>query len=99
MENFKKGIHNYLYVLTVQDKYLKIGICKDSHNINKRVRTLQTGNPHKIEVLFYEERPSAKDAEKYLHNCFSEYRVHGEWFEGITLRDIRRKLMLFHDQR
>lgn len=95
----KKGIHNLLYVLECCDeKFLKIGICKDMSILKKRVASLQTGNPFKINVLHAEERLSAKDAEKYLHQCFSNHAMVGEWFQDITLHDIRVKLMLFHDQ-
>ncbi len=94
----KKGIHDLLYVLECCDsKYIKIGICKEG-TLARRVSSLQTGNPFKINVVHSEVRLSAKDAEKYLHQCFSEKRAMGEWFEGITLYDIRVKLMLFHDQ-
>lgn len=95
----KKGIHNLLYVLECCDgEYKKIGICKDESILKKRLSSLQTGNPFKIDVIHYEYRISAKDAEKYLHQCFSESRVNGEWFKDISLHDIRVKLMLFHDQ-
>lgn len=95
----KPGIHNLLYVLECDDEqYIKIGICKDISVLKKRIATLQTGNPKKINLVYSEERLSAKNAEKYLHQCFDEHRREGEWFEGITLMDIRRKLMLFHDQ-
>lgn len=94
----KKGIHDLLYVLSCcEGKYLKIGICKKG-TLDRRVATLQTGNPCRISVEFSEERLSAKDAEQYLHQCFSEKRYLGEWFTDITLHEIRVKLMLFHDQ-
>lgn len=88
---------NYLYVLGTEDGYIKIGITNDE-NINNRVRNLQVGNPKKINVLFFEERPAAEKAEKYLHKEFRKYRQTGEWFHGITLFQIRSKLMMFHDQ-
>lgn len=95
----KPGIHNLLYVLECSNfEYIKIGICKDETLLTKRVKSLQTGNPLKINVVYAEERRSAKNAEKYLHQCFDECRLEGEWFSGITLNDVRRKLMLFHDQ-
>lgn len=97
--SMKPGIHNLLYVLECNDEqFIKIGICKDGEQLEKRLKGLQTGNPYKINVLYSEERRSAKNAEKYLHQCFDENRLMGEWFEGITLLDIRRKLMLFLDQ-
>lgn len=94
-----RGRHNLLYVLECDNgQYVKIGICTDDKVLGKRIKTLQTGNPKKINLLYAEERLSAKNAEKYLHQCFDEFRLEGEWFEGITLHDIRKKLMLFHEQ-
>lgn len=91
--------YNVLYVVSCMDgKYKKIGVCK-SNNFEKRLKSLQTGNPHKIEVEWVEERTEANKAETYLHRCFMENKTTGEWFEDIELNDIRRKLMLFFDQR
>lgn len=95
----KKGKRNLLYVLECDNlEYMKIGICTSEDVLERRIKTLQTGNPKKINLVHAEERISAKDAEIYLHQCFDEYRQEGEWFKGITLHDIRVKLMLFHDQ-
>ena len=66
----KPGIHNLLYVLECDNgKYVKIGICKNEKILHKRIATLQTGNPKKINLVYSEERLSAKNAEKYLHQC------------------------------
>jgi hypothetical protein len=91
--------YNVLYVVSCFDgKYHKIGVCKEN-NFNRRLKSLQTGNPHKIQVEWVEERTEANKAESYLHGCFAEKRTNGEWFEDITVNDIRKKLMLFLDQR
>jgi len=95
----RKFTYNVLYILSCQDKkYHKIGVCKND-NLDKRIKSLQTGNPNKINVEWVEERTEANKAEKYLHNCFSENRAEGEWFVDVDVNDIRRKLMLFLDQR
>lgn len=88
---------DYLYVLQCEGGYLKIGVT-NHNNIDKRIKQLQTGNPKKIEVVWFEERPYAQRAEKYLHTAFKDKCTHGEWFEGITLNEIRSKLMMYHDQ-
>lgn len=94
-----KSNYNTLYILSCHDgKFVKIGICKEN-NIQRRIKNLQTGNPYPIKIEWVEEREVSNKAEKYLHQCFSDKRVHGEWFEGLTVRDIRAKLMMFHDQK
>ena len=45
----------------------------------KRVKTMQTGCPHKLSII--EEAFGDMDKEKFLHNTFSEQRKQGEWFE------------------
>ena len=62
---------NYLYVLGTEVGHVKIGIT-DNPDINSRVKSLQTGNAHKLEVLFVEERLDAQKAETYLHRVFHE---------------------------
>lgn len=88
----KKSTH--LYVLSC-DGLLKIGVTND---IDKRVKTLQTGNGNPIIVEYLDERLNPEKAEKYLHRCFAKKRRKGEWFENLTLHEIRVKLMLFFDQ-
>ena len=63
----------YLMQDTTNDFY-KIGRSKEPRY---REKTLQSENPT-IELLFCFEG-SRKD-EKYLHECFKEKRIRGEWF-------------------
>jgi len=83
-----------LYVLSCND-LIKIGI---TNNIDKRVKTLQTGNPHPIIVEYVESRYKPHKAEQYLHRAFHKNRISGEWFKDITVHQIRSKLMMFLDQ-
>lgn len=92
----KKGF-NYLYVMKTDNNYYKIGVTNNP-DVNVRLRQIRTSNPNKTEVVFFEERPNAQKAERYLHKKFEKFRVHGEWFEGITLKDIRIQLLLFINQ-
>ena len=84
----------HLYVLRCGER-LKIGV---TNNIDQRIKSLQTGNPDQIILEYIEERLNPHKAEKFLHRFFQKQKVKGEWFEGITLNDIRVRLMLFHDQ-
>ncbi|TXG81253.1 MAG: GIY-YIG nuclease family protein [Spirochaetes bacterium] len=90
----KKKISTHLYVLQCGTRF-KIGV---TNNIEKRIASLQTGNPEKIELIHIEERQNPTKAERYLHRCFHKNRLKGEWFDGISLKDIRIKLLLFFDQ-
>lgn len=88
----KKSTH--LYVLSCNDLF-KIGITSD---IDKRIKSLQTGNAFEIKLEYLEERLNPEKAEKFLHKYFWKHRLKGEWFEGISIHDIRVRLMLFFDQ-
>lgn len=93
-----KGIHNVLYILSCNDKkFFKIGVCKEG-TLERRVKTLQTGNPYKITVEYHDIRHNATKAETFLHQQLSSYCESGEWFTNITLEDIRIKLFFFFDQ-
>lgn len=93
-----KGIHNVLYILSCKDKeFLKIGVCKEDA-LERRIKTLQTGNPYKIELEYFDIRSKATKAETYLHQQLSPYCTMGEWFTGLTVNQIRNKLLSFHDQ-
>lgn len=84
----------HLYVLSCGAR-LKIGVTND---IDKRIKTLSTGNPEPIKLEYIEERYLPHKAEKYLHRRFHKQRVSGEWFEGITIQQIRSCLMMFMEQ-
>jgi hypothetical protein len=90
----KPSKHTHLYVLAAGGLH-KIGV---TNNIDKRIKTLQTGNPNIITLEYLDERKNPHKAEKYLHQIFQSNRVHGEWFEGLSVDVIRRKLLLFLDQ-
>lgn len=88
----KKSTH--LYILSCDGK-MKIGV---TSNIDKRIAALQTGNSSKIYLEYIEERLNPHKAESYLHKCFSNKRLEGEWFENLTVDMIRSRLMIFFDQ-
>jgi len=61
------------------EKY-KIGIT--TGQIDKRIKTLQTGNPDEINVLKYYKSEFYRQIEKYLHKKYSHLKTSGgnEWF-------------------
>lgn len=86
-----------LYVLECDNEnFFKIGVTNSEESLIKRIKTLQTGNPFKINVKFSQFHDDALGAEKYLHSVFQKNRVMGEWFGGLTFDEIRVKLMLYH---
>lgn len=82
-----------LYVVSCNGLF-KIGVTKD---IERRIKTLQTGNAHEIKLEYIEERNQPYKIERYLHRVFDKHRIKGEWFEGISLRDIRVQILMCHD--
>jgi predicted GIY-YIG superfamily endonuclease len=69
----------YLYIIQMKGTlYYKIGV---SNNLNKRLSTLQTGNPIKLYIVrYYLIYTDANRLEKLIHNYLSEYHIHLEWF-------------------
>lgn len=89
----KKRKPLFLYVVSC-GPLLKIGV---TNNIEQRISTLQTGNPHEIILEHFEEKNQAYQIEAYLHRIFDSHKVRGEWFQGITIRDIRSKILMCHE--
>lgn len=62
--------------------FVKIGRSK---NVEKRLKTIQNGCPHKLELLriFYTPSDTADAAfETWLHNRFRNCHSRGEWFHA-----------------
>ena len=73
----------YLLMSTDSDgekELFKIGITKSS--IEKRIKTLSTGNPNKIVLINSYYSKNYKDIEKWLHSRYSLNRTisKNEWF-------------------
>lgn len=64
------------FALAGNTNRVKIG-CSD--NVLKRIRTLQTGCPDKIRVVFTIQNVHRRE-EKRLHKLFKSSRIHREWF-------------------
>ena len=82
----KKENNYVVYLIQMGDtEYYKIGITKD---LNKRLASLQTGNPLPLRVAttiqFYNELNNthyAREMEKQYHKIFDYCRANGEWFK------------------
>jgi hypothetical protein len=66
-----------LYLIKTGE-FIKIGI---SQNIEKRIKSMETDNPHKIELLFYQKIENARKIESFLHKQLKEHNVKNEWFK------------------
>lgn len=75
-----------LYLLESDCKY-KIGITTDC--VKKRIKKLQTGNPHKIQLVWEKECSNYAWMEKYWHNVLAVKRLVGEWFELTTVDVVK----------
>ena len=64
-----------VYLISHEDKYLKIGHTND---INNRFSQLQVATPIKLKMIHLIK--GDVNLEKELHNRFKELRVSGEWF-------------------
>ena len=76
---------SFIYVIGDNASPYKIGFTKDP---NKRLKSLQTGNPSKLNMLYKQEinESETKFIEKQIHNVLKRKQVSGEWFD-ITLED------------
>lgn len=57
--------------------FVKIG---RATNVENRVSSIQTGNPHKVSIEFKIQVFDSCFAEKFLHQELSSRHVNGEWF-------------------
>jgi hypothetical protein len=73
-----------LYLLECKGLY-KIGIT--TQHPKKRIKNLQTGNPHTISLVYYKTCSNYLAMEKYFHKKFSDKRLVGEWF-SLDAEDI-----------
>jgi hypothetical protein len=80
------GISDRLYIISDESQRLKIGV---TNNLEGRLRTLQTGNPEQLTIIFEEEIENPTKIERYLHRRFHKNRLKGEWFSNISVEDIR----------
>lgn len=70
----------YVYVLRCGSDHYKVGVAKD---VKKRVQSLQTSNPNKIDIVSTRLVGEANKLEKIIHDFLSDHRLGGgtEWFK------------------
>jgi hypothetical protein len=73
-----------IYFIKSNDGYIKIGFTEN--NPEQRLRALQTGNPHKLEIIY--TMSGTEDDERMLHRIFDSVRVSGEWFQGGPIMEF-----------
>lgn len=82
------------YVYFVQME--RIGPIKIGYttNITKRLCSLQTASPYKLNILCL--FPANEEIETELHSCFRDVQLEGEWFlpHPFLLKEIDNLLML-----
>ena len=76
-ENKTKTRAGYVYIIT-DGEYVKIG---QATNIEKRLASLQCGNPRKLSILQTIQTDDMNLTEHSLHWWFKDYRIQGEWFD------------------
>ena len=72
-------IKGWVYFIRSEKTHeIKIGFT--TINVEKRLKSLQTAHPYKLELLA--TTPGTTEYEKSLHDRFSSHRLKGEWFKS-----------------
>ena len=76
-----------IYFISDEKGSIKIGVASD---IEKRLSSLQTGNPNPLKVkrLIRIKGVNDYEAERALHDHFKEYQLTGEWFKEDAVKDL-----------
>jgi len=69
-----------VYLLSTSDGEYKIGI-STTKNLKKRIKTLETGNSSKIELVNTYISELSSLIERTLHREFGHKKIKGEWFD------------------
>jgi hypothetical protein len=78
---------SYIYIIGSDKPPYKIGI---SRNPERRLKNIQTGHPHKLQIWELRETDSkrTKLLESVIHKHLVNYRMTGEWF-NIPLEEAK----------
>lgn len=75
----------YIYLIqSLETGQYKIGRTK---NINKRLKSLQTGNGGQLKLIDKFVSNYSNKLEKYLHNIYSHENTVGEWF-SLSISEV-----------
>lgn len=91
---------HYVYFInagSITKPPVKIGVTTD---VDARITSLQTGNPHKLTckaLIECESRAEAYKLESYLHYKLRRFNLIGEWFksEYFNLKDVLSEYFKF----
>jgi uncharacterized protein YozE (UPF0346 family) len=72
-------IEGYVYFISSK-KNLEIKIGFTAGQVEKRLKSLQTAHPYKLQLIT--KIPGTPEYEKSLHERFSKFRLEGEWFKS-----------------
>jgi hypothetical protein len=81
------AVAGYVYAIHSPEtpNHVKLGL---SSNPRSRLRTLQTGNPHKLKLIWTFPCTNMAELEDRLHKVFDKYRIAGgEWFDFRPIND------------
>jgi len=81
------------YIMSA-DKFIKVGMARD---LEKRLKSLDTGCPYPINIIWQSRWMSVNDArhlELHIQDNLIKYRVKGEWFQvdHITAINIAKEM-------
>jgi len=84
----------FIYAIGNDGNRQKIGI---SNNPEKRLRSLQTGNPDKLMIhyIFEVDDRYAARYEAHIHSCHRYKKKVGEWFD-MTKEEVV-DMLIFHE--
>ena len=74
-----------IYVIRAKTGLYKIGYSASEEGVAMRRNNLQTGNPHKLEVIVITE--GERTHEKQLHKLLARFKQKGEWFSDTEWAD------------
>lgn len=89
----KRGLTNIYFIQGVDGGPVKVG---KSSNPLMRLRSFQSGSPVELKIVRTIENVPGS-VESVIHRCFSELRLHGEWFRpqilenGVVFDVIQKK--------
>lgn len=80
-------------MLRADNGLIKIG---QTQHLTQRIARLNSILPYDLETVYLFAHTAYVELETYLHICFCEQRVRGEWFD-LTPDDIGRIPILVRD--
>lgn len=83
-QNKNLSTSGYIYVIRSENGKYKIGKAQD---VNKRLQSLQTGTPEKLELVLTIKTSNKNVLETICHRQFSSKKIRGEWF-SLTDDDL-----------